>query len=47
LPEKDVARIILNRWGHAYSVPFPGFYGGAEVDAPRDIILQWGASPTR
>ncbi|MEJ8568639.1 NAD(P)-binding protein [Elongatibacter sediminis] len=28
-PERDVAGIILNRWGHAFSVPFPGFYGGA------------------
>lgn len=40
-PEKDVAGIILNRWGHAYSVPYPGFYGGASDDpAPRDIIRQ-------
>ena len=37
-PEKDIAGIILNRWGHAYSVPFPGFYGGASGRAPRDII---------
>lgn len=36
--EKDVAGIILNRWGHAYSVPFPGFYGGASGNAPRDVI---------
>lgn len=39
-PEKDVAGIILNRWGHAYSVPFPGFYGGATGNAPRDVIRQ-------
>ena len=40
-PAKDVAGIILNRWGHAYSVPYPGFYGGAGDDpAPRDIIRQ-------
>ncbi len=37
-PQKDIAGIILNRWGHAYSVPFPGFYGGADGIAPRDII---------
>lgn len=38
-PAQDVAGIILNRWGHAYSVPYPGFYGGAGGDqAPRDII---------
>ena len=37
-PKKDVAGIILNRWGHAYSVPYPGFYGGVTGDAPRDTI---------
>ncbi len=37
-PDRDVAGIILNRWGHAYSVPFPGFYGGATGNAPRDVI---------
>jgi len=38
VPERDVAGLILNRWGHAYSVPYPGFYGGADGEAPRDII---------
>ncbi len=37
-PERDVAGLILNRWGHAYSVPFPGFFGGASGRAPRDVI---------
>ena len=39
-PERDVAGLILNRWGHAFSVPFPGFFGGAagKGGAPRDII---------
>jgi spermidine dehydrogenase len=37
-PQRDVAGIILNRWGHAYSVPYPGFYGGGGIEAPRDII---------
>ena len=37
-PGRDVAGIILNRWGHAYSVPFPGFYGGGGQEAPRDLI---------
>ncbi len=37
-PDRDVAGLILNRWGHAYSVPFPGFYGGAGGRAPRDTI---------
>lgn len=37
-PERDVAGLVLNRWGHAFSVPFPGFFGGASGRAPRDII---------
>ena len=37
-PKTDVAGIILNRWGHAYSVPYPGFYGGAGGTAPRDVL---------
>ncbi len=37
-PAVDVAGIILNRWGHAYSVPYPGFYGGANGSAPRDTL---------
>jgi spermidine dehydrogenase len=36
--ERDVAGLVLNRWGHAYSVPFPGFFGGASGSAPRDVI---------
>jgi spermidine dehydrogenase len=40
-PRTDIAGIVLNRWGHAYSVPYPGFYGGnAAAPAPRDIIRQ-------
>ena len=37
-PSVDVAGVILNRWGHAYSVPYPGFYGGANGSAPRDTL---------
>lgn len=37
-PEKDVAGLILNRWGHALTVPYPGFFGGASGMAPRDVI---------
>ena len=37
-PARDVAGLILNRWGHAYSVPYPGFYGGADGVAPRDTL---------
>lgn len=37
-PRTDVAGLILNRWGHAYSVPYPGFYGGSDGTAPRDTL---------
>ena len=37
-PQRDVTGIILNRWGHAYAVPYPGFYGGKGGIAPRDVI---------
>ncbi|MGH7699004.1 MAG: NAD(P)-binding protein [Gemmatimonadales bacterium] len=37
-PRRDVAGLILNRWGHAFSVPFPGFFGGASGQAARDVI---------
>lgn len=38
-PERDVAGIILNRWGHAYVVPEPGFYfGRGGQPAARDVI---------
>ena len=36
--DRDVAGLILNRWGHAFSVPFAGFFGGASGTAPRDVI---------
>ena len=38
-PQRDVAGIVLNRWGHAYVNPQPGFYfqpNGAP--AARDVI---------
>lgn len=38
---KDIAGIILNRWGHAYADPQPGFYFGRDgKPAPRDILRQ-------
>ncbi|HEV8129643.1 MAG TPA: FAD-dependent oxidoreductase [Acidobacteriota bacterium] len=38
-PRKDIAGIILNRWGHAFVDPQPGFYFGKDGrPAPRDII---------
>lgn len=41
-PRKDIAGIILNRWGHAYVNPQPGFYFGTEGrEAPR-LLLKRG-----
>jgi spermidine dehydrogenase len=38
-PARDVGGIILNRWGHAYVVPTPGFYFGRDgAPAAREII---------
>lgn len=38
-PRRDIAGIVLNRWGHAYVNPAPGFYFGREgAPAPRDVI---------
>ena len=38
-PGRDIAGIILNRWGHAYVNPQPGFYfDKAGIPAPRDIL---------
>ncbi len=39
--ERDIRGIILNRWGHAYVVPEPGFfYDTNQRTAPRNIIKQ-------
>lgn len=36
---RDIAGIILNRWGHAYLSPQPGFFFGKdEKPAPRDVL---------
>jgi spermidine dehydrogenase len=38
-PRRDIAGIILNRWGHAYVNPQPGFFFGTGGEpAPRDIL---------
>ena len=38
-PRRDIAGIILNRWGHAYVNPQPGFFFGIGGNpAPRDIL---------
>jgi spermidine dehydrogenase len=37
--KKDIAGIILNRWGHAYISPQPGFHFGKDgKEAPREIV---------
>ena len=37
--QRDIAGIILNRWGHAYLSPQPGFFfGTASKPAPREIL---------
>ncbi|HTU51414.1 MAG TPA: NAD(P)-binding protein [Acidobacteriaceae bacterium] len=37
--QKDIAGIILNRWGHAYLSPQPGFFFGKDGEpAPREIL---------
>lgn len=38
-PRRDIAGIILNRWGHAYVNPQPGFFFGTlGRPAPRDVL---------
>jgi len=37
--QRDIAGIILNRWGHAYLSPQPGFFFGLNGQpAPREIL---------
>jgi spermidine dehydrogenase len=37
--KRDIAGIILNRWGHAYLSPQPGFFFGRDGEpAPRQIL---------
>jgi spermidine dehydrogenase len=39
--EQDVAGIVLNRWGHAYISPQPGFHFGKDGEpAPREVVKQ-------
>ncbi|MFL5582588.1 MAG: NAD(P)-binding protein [Gemmatimonadaceae bacterium] len=38
-PRRDIAGIVLNRWGHAYVNPQPGFFfGTGGKPAPRDVL---------
>ena len=37
--KRDVAGIVLNRWGHAYISPQPGFHFGKNgSEAPKDVV---------
>jgi spermidine dehydrogenase len=39
--QRDIAGIILNRWGHAYVNPQPGFFFGTNGQlAPREVMRQ-------
>ena len=39
--QRDIAGIILNRWGHAYLSPQPGFFFGKDgKQAPREVLRQ-------
>ena len=39
--KRDIAGIVINRWGHAYIAPQPGFYfGTAEATAPLEVIRE-------
>jgi spermidine dehydrogenase len=38
-PGRDIAGIVLNRWGHAYLSPQPGWYYGKDgKPGPRDVL---------
>jgi spermidine dehydrogenase len=38
-PARDIGGIVLNRWGHAYVNPGPGFYFGRDArPAPREVV---------
>jgi spermidine dehydrogenase len=39
--KRDIAGIVINRWGHAYIAPQPGFYfGTADGPAPLEVIRE-------
>jgi spermidine dehydrogenase len=38
---RDIAGIVINRWGHAYIAPQPGFYfGTTQSSAPLEVIRE-------
>jgi spermidine dehydrogenase len=39
--KRDIAGIVINRWGHAYIAPQPGFYFGTpENPAPLEVVRE-------
>lgn len=39
-PRRDIAGIVLNRWGHAYVCPAPGFYFGRDGKPAAPEVLR-------
>jgi len=37
---RDIAGVILNRWGHAYLAPLPGFFFGRDGETPPSEVLR-------
>jgi len=38
-PKRDIAGIVLNRWGHAYLNPQPGFFFGKDgKPSPTEVL---------
>lgn len=41
-PDEDIAGIILNRWGHAYVTPQPGFFFGVDGNPAASDVIRRG-----
>jgi spermidine dehydrogenase len=37
---RDIAGIVLNRWGHAYLAPQPGFFFGKDGERPPAELMR-------
>lgn len=44
---RDVAALVVNRWGHAYLAPQPGFYFGAAGQLPAREVVRRGYGRVR
>ena len=42
---RDIAGIVLNRWGHAYCSPQPGFFFGRDGQDNRQAVNSCAAHP--